>query len=270
MSGPLVSAILTLANPRRHTLARKVVNQFVSQHYTPYELVIVNGTDTKVLNNESMNTPEMLEAGCQVVEIHVPSGLNSAAMKNHGLYVARGEWVICLDDDDYFHADRLMYQMAHRRQGPCMLRYQLRVDISAALLPTEEPGEGMAVRPLLHLLSKEQGIPCTMLFPKLSPELRPWQFNEELNVNEYDELLARMQQAGLETVVCNNMHNAFVQGLHWPLLSVAMYHGGNELTQEQFFTLGESAERGKVPVGLNAADMDHLKVVLESYNFRVQ
>lgn len=268
MSGPLVSAILTIANPRRHTLARKVVNQFVYQQYTPYELVIVNGTDTKILTNESMNTDDMREAGCQVIEVHVPSGLNSAAMKNHGLRVASGEWVICLDDDDYFHKDRLMYQMAHRRNGPCMLRYQLRVDVSAALMP-EAPDSG-EIRPLLHLLRKDQGIPCTMLFPKLSSELRPWQFNEDLNINEYDELLARMKQAGLETVVCNNMHNAFVQGLHWPLLSVAMYHGGNELTQEQFFTLGESAERGKVPVGLNAVDMEHLKVVLQSYNFTVR
>lgn len=268
MSGPLVSAILTIANPRRQTLARKVVNQFVAQHYTPYELVIVNGTDAKILTNDSMNTDSMLEAGCQVIEVHVPSGLNSATMKNHGLHVARGEWIICLDDDDYFHESRLMYQMAHRQNGPCMLRYQLRVDISAALTP-EAPDSG-TICPLLHLLRKDQGIPCTMLFPKLSPELKPWQFNEDLNINEYDELLARMQQAGLETVVCNNMHNAFVQGLHWPLLSIAVYHGGNELTREQFFTLGESAEHGKVPVGLNATDVDHLKVVLESYNFKVR
>jgi glycosyltransferase involved in cell wall biosynthesis len=269
VTAPLVSAVLVFADARRAALVRKVVNQFIYQHYTPYELVIVNGTDTRVLNNDLMDTDAMRSAGCRVLEVHVPAGLNAATMKNHGLRIASGEWVICLDDDDYFHRDRLLYQMAHRRDGQaCLLRYQLRVDLSEVLSNTDDTRLA-PFQPLLHLLQLDDGIPCTAVFPRLRPDGNVWQFDERLNTGEYEELLTSMQAHGVGRVVCDNMHNPFVQGLHWPLLSIAIYHGGNELTREQFFPPGHAANRG-VPVGLNMLDMDHLKVVLQFYNFSVQ
>ena len=238
VAAPLVSAILTFSDARRLSLVRKVVNQFIRQHYTPYELVVVNGTDSRVLTNDSMENDSMQAAGCGLTEVYAASGLNSAAMKNHGLKVASGEWVICIDDDDYVHPGRLLYQMAHRRDGKaCLLRHQLRVDVSAAL---------------------------TFMDGTV------WQFNTEINTGEYEALLAEMRQCDIGFVICDNQHNVFITGMHWPLLSVAMYHGGNELTREQFFPDGNTVNMGQIPNGLNAQDMDCLKNILRAYNFSVQ
>lgn len=273
MSPPLVSCILLFADPFRINLARKAVNNFIHQHYVPYELIIVNGTSTQVLTNSDMDAEAVRNAGCHVREISVSAGYNAAVMKNIGLAHAQGEWVLCVDDDDYCHPTRVMYQMAHRKEiEPCLLQYQLRVDIAQALQGSRAEVGNMPIRPLLHLLKMDSGIPSTMLFPRVDLVTGlAWKFDETLTTGEYAELLARMQQEGRPGVVCNNMHNILHAKLDWPLLSVAVYHGLNTLTYEQFFArMDPLSDRNAVPVGLNQSDMEQLKVVLQSYNFRVQ
>jgi teichuronic acid biosynthesis glycosyltransferase TuaG len=267
-----VSAILPVAQVGRIKLARNAVNTFLRQYYTPCELIIVNGTSEPVITNDFMETDEVRSAGHFVTEIHVPEGLNAATMRNHGLEAATGDWIICIDDDDHFHPLRLMYQMAQVSESSrcvCMLRYQLRIDVSMALLPSVTVADGpeppMQVQPLLHLLKQSEGIPCTMLFPRVMG----WRFNEELNTGEFEELLSRMKQADSAFCVCDNRHTPFLQTIQLPLLSIAVYHGGNELSYEQFFQTTTLSSEGKAPEGLNVADMDYLKGVLAGYNFKV-
>ena len=273
MKPPLVSGILPFSNPRRLSLVRKAVNNFIRQHYTPYELIIVNGTDTDVLTNTEMDSELFEQAGCHVLEIRAPEGLNAAAMRNRGIKAAHGEWIFPIDDDDWCHPERLMYQMAHRDENrPCLLKYQLRVDVSASLLNEVEGGPHDAIKPMLHLLRSEAGIPSTILFPRIEPVPgNPWLYNESLNVGEHDELLGRMRRAILDPVVCDNMHSTFVDGMQWPILSIAMYHGGNELTHSQFFPqVPPSNDRSVAPHGLTISDMGQLRTVLRSYNFKVR
>lgn len=276
MQPPLVSGILPFYDPRRLSLARKAVNNFVRQHYTPYELVVVNGTDTPVLTNQEMESEEFRSAGCSVLEVRAPAGLNAAAMRNRGIEAAHGGWIFPIDDDDWCHPQRLIFQMAHRLEGqPCMLRYQLRVDVSQSLQQMGDPAQMEACKPLLHLLDMEEGIPSTLLFPRSIGQGEKsnslWLYDESLNVGEHAELLARMQRHKAERVVCDNMHNTFVRGMQWPILSIAIYHGNNELSHDQFFErLPRPLDRSVVPVGLTSNDMEQLRVVLQSYNFRIK
>jgi len=269
---PLVSAILPFSDPRRLNLVRKAVNNFIRQHYTPYELIVVNGTDIPVLTSEEMDTESFRKSGCQVLELRAPQGLNAAAMRNKGIKIAHGDWIFPIDDDDWCHPQRLTYQMSHRVDNhPCLLKYQLRVDISATLRQAAEDHPDGAFKPLLHLLCLDGGIPSTILFPRLSDsDVGLWLYDEDMNIGEHDELLARMGQEGLEPVVCDNMHNQFVTGMQWPIMSIAMFHVCNELTREQFFQkLPKPVDRSVVPVGLRAADINQLRVVLQSYNFKI-
>jgi len=266
---PLVSAILPFSNTVRLNLVRKAVNHFIRQNYTPYELVVVNGTDTDVLTNESMNTEGMRGQGCNLMEIRVPSGLNASSMRNHGIRASHGDWIIPLDDDDWCHPERVIFQMAHRRgSNPVLLRHQLRVDVSPAMSADMEEAK---FKPLLYLLDKPaSGVPSTILFPReasLSGDL--WLYDESLNTGEHEELLARFKQQGADPVVANNAHNTFVAGMQWPLMSVAVYHGLNELTFDQFFAgMPKPIDRSVVPPGLVGSDIAQLRAVMEAYNFR--
>ena len=272
MKAPLVSGILTFANPQRLNLARKAVNNFIRQHYTPYELIVVNGTDLDVLTNEEMNADYFQEAGCSVREIKVEAGKNAAVMKNLGIEVAKGEWIIPIDDDDWFHPQRLIFQMAHRQVGrACLLKYQLRVDVSLSLLASESNEEETLTKPLLQLLKTEMGVASTIMFPRLKPDGTIWIYDGHLTTGEHAELIARMSGKGLTPVVVDNSHTPFVQGMQWPLLSIAIYHAGNELTHEQFFhNLPLPVDRSAIPLGLTNGDITQLGAVLQSYNFKIQ
>ena len=71
-------------------------------------------------------------------------------------------------------------------------------------------------------------------------------------------------------VVCNNAHNTFVAGMQWPILSIAVFHGMNEMSFDQFFAgMPRPVDRSVVPPGLVTSDISQLRAVLESYNFRI-
>lgn len=264
MSAPLVSAVLTCVSSNRLNLARKAVNNFIKQLYTPFELLVVNGTGQPILTNDKLTTQADRLAGTYIREIPVGPGLNAAAMRNVGLNAATGDWVICLDDDDYCHPHRILYQMAHRQEGrPCLLQYQLRVDLSKAL---KAASNAEPLQPDLHLLKKTNGISCTALFPRLNAAGDPWLFNESLNIGEYDDLIAYMISKGCMPVVCNNSNTATLSNVGFPLLSVAMYHGLNELQPHQFF---ESSDVDKNIDGLTLHDIEFLKLILSLYDFNI-
>ncbi len=274
MKPPLVSAILPFTNPRRLNLARKAVNQFIRQNYTPYELIVVNNTEEDVLTNSNMTTEGMREQGCNLVEIRAPEGLNASAMRNHGILSAHGDWIMPIDDDDWFHPSRLMYQMAHRSGNkPVVLRHQLRVDVSP--LRDIDRDLGGSFKPLLHLVdSPAHGIASTVLFPRQvggTSNGISYLYDESISVGEHDELIARIAEEEGGHVVADNSHNTFVTGMHWPILSIAVYHGMNELTFDKFFDgMPRPVDRNMVPPGLVNADMDQLRIVLSAYNFQVK
>lgn len=274
MKPPLVTAILTFSDASRTNLVRKAVNNFIRQNYTPYELVVVNSTDVDVLTNSKMATDDMHQQGCNLVEIKAPKDLNAASMRNIGIKSAHGEWIIPIDDDDWFHPTRLMFQMAHRRGSmPVVLRHQLRVDVSP--LREIDRQAGGSFKPFLHLVDKPgNGIASTMLFPRQvggASNGISWFYDESLNIGEHEELIARVAEEEGGCIVADNSHNTFVTGMHWPILSIAVYHGMNELTFDRFFDgMPRPVDRNIVPPGLVAEDVDQLKRVLAGYNFKVK
>jgi len=140
---PLVSAILPLSDSRRAACARQAVAAFQSQTYPACELVLVNGTKTPLLG----------EAVAGVRELLVQPG-TAGGLRNLGVQEARGEWLAQWDDDDWSHPDRLLVQMAARREGrACLLDYQARVAVqgedvlAAAAVKAPEGARGTLLWP---------------------------------------------------------------------------------------------------------------------------
>lgn len=267
MADMKISGVLTVSHVSRLKLARRAANQFLSQYYLPIELVIVNTTGSPVLTNDGLNQMQAESSGISVVELMPDALPNAAAMRNAGITRTTGGWLVFLDDDDYFHPARLLYQMAYRNHVGSMLRCQLRVDLTEAL--HRAPGDTSPVVPRLYLHQNASGVFSTAVFHRAlvcsKCKGEKW-FDEQYNVGEWEVL---RQQLGQELpIVCDNSRRSAFTLLPSPLLSVAMYHGTNELNSSDFFA--DSAEVTRDTSSLAPIEFTHLRDILRSYNFVVE
>lgn len=95
----LISAVLCTCTGREY-LARRAIQQFNNQTWKEKELIIVNQGEQFITIEEE-----------NITEVMVPSYLNNGAMRNIGDALARGGYIVRLDDDDLFHRNRFKMQM---------------------------------------------------------------------------------------------------------------------------------------------------------------
>jgi glycosyltransferase involved in cell wall biosynthesis len=107
-----VSVIIPTHNRRR--LLELTLKSVLWQRNVDFETIVVDDGSTD-------DTPRLLRSlgdRIRVIRHEQPRGVSAA--RNHGIAVARGEWVAFLDDDDLWAPDKLNLQLeALRRNGRC-------------------------------------------------------------------------------------------------------------------------------------------------------
>ena len=89
-------------------------------------------------------------------------------------------------------------------------------------------------------------------------------YNETLNYNEHEDLLDRFKQHNNYPTVCDNRNTILVDGMNWPMLSVAFYCGFNHPDKSNFFSHAIGLEGKLAP-----ADYSLLSRIFTIYSFRV-
>jgi glycosyltransferase involved in cell wall biosynthesis len=102
---PRVSVFIPVHN-REHYVA-VAVNSILAQTFTDFELIVVDDGSTD-------RTPEVLSrySDPRLRIARNPSNLGIPATRNHGLELARGEYIALLDSDDHAYPERLARQVA--------------------------------------------------------------------------------------------------------------------------------------------------------------
>lgn len=106
----------------RERFARVAVRSFQAQTYQPRELVILNQSlglpqTYRILADEFFQHPHIGEYKAKdytIREIMAPTAKTLGDARNQTLEMARGEWMLPWDDDDFSHPDRITQQMARR------------------------------------------------------------------------------------------------------------------------------------------------------------
>jgi glycosyltransferase involved in cell wall biosynthesis len=104
---PLVSIIINCYN-QAHYLERSV-NSVLAQTFTDLECVIVDDGST---DNTREVAEKLMELDSRVRYCYKENGGLPAA-RNFGVQQAKGEWIQCLDADDWIHEDKTRFQLEH-------------------------------------------------------------------------------------------------------------------------------------------------------------
>jgi len=103
--GPLVSIIIPTHD--RRELLRRSLASVQAQLYRPLEVVVVNDAGQRV---DDLLPPSGEDLRFRLV--HNATNLYLARSRNEGLACARGEWVLCLDDDDLLYPHHVGHLLA--------------------------------------------------------------------------------------------------------------------------------------------------------------
>ncbi len=124
MPGPgepgLVSVIVPAYN--RAEVIRETLDSVCAQDYAPIELLVVddgsNDSTAQVVSEFVRDSSRRrAENGCSVSCLH-QENQGACAARNHGLRVARGEFIQFLDSDDVLHPEKLRRNVEALRQRP--------------------------------------------------------------------------------------------------------------------------------------------------------
>ncbi len=145
---PLVTAVMITGKNDRTPFVDAAIRAFEAQTYPTKQLVIVSDNDAQVdaLRVRQFKSPT------KVVGIGGPRSLGE--LRNEGLYHADGDYVCQWDDDDYYHPERISYQMRYCGAGlACVLLHQVRYSFAndcAFVYRQSRPGQGIHGTVLHH------------------------------------------------------------------------------------------------------------------------
>src|SRR5450759_3040418 len=105
MNCPIKISVVIPAKNRAHTLPR-CLDSILGQTYPAAEIIVVDDASID-------NTREVVESyrDLGVIYARLPKGMGAQAARNHGVRVARHEWVAFQDSDDLWLPHKLVLQV---------------------------------------------------------------------------------------------------------------------------------------------------------------
>lgn len=246
---PLVTAVMAISDPRRLKLAVRAINQFGNQSYDNKQLLVINSSGKRITNR---NHPIVQE-----IEVDPAQYPTVGALRNLGIQQSEAEWILPWDDDNHSHPHRIALQMAHRREGSCVvLSHEIRLDVQMASPETH----------CVCVCEEPEGIPGTILFPRSvvwAGSATPPLYDDLLSGPGED--VALLRQFGERKIV---LHNGY--GFPGPMLHLAFYQGLNLKSRGEFFGRFAGAEFYQHrDLAVSGDRLDYLVHVMRQYGYDI-
>ena len=205
---PLVSIIIPVYNGAKYISA--AIESVVSQTYKHYEIIVIDDGSTD-------DTRQQLHPYHEQIRYVYQENKGSAAARNLGIKLAKGELIAFLDADDFWSmAEKLEKQVAQFRDRPSLgginTGWQI-VDRAGQTIKTVQPWHKAPKLDLETWLKKKCVRTSAMIFRRQWLE-KVGGFDEELRQSHDVDLILRLSLAGCETewlkeeTVCYRQHES--------------------------------------------------------------
>ncbi len=173
--GPLVSVIIP-THDRRELLARAIAS-VEAQTYRPLELIVVN--DAGPVIDDLLPRPS---AGLSWRLHHNTENLYHSRSRNAGLSLARGEWLLFLDDDDLLYPHHIAHLLAVAQ------RERVELVAGVSLLHRQGERETLSAWPARRFtqaeLARQNVVPIQAVLLQRALQRRVGEFSSELSAFE--------------------------------------------------------------------------------------
>jgi glycosyltransferase involved in cell wall biosynthesis len=157
-----VSVIIPIYNGERYILG--AIDSILSQTYQDYEIVAID--DGSIDNSFDILQP-YLQSNRTKIRYQRQENQGVAAARNQGLKLARGSYIVFLDQDDYFFPDKLEMQVNYLDVNPTIGMVHSgwqRVDANGNFLGVVEPWRNSPVLDLQNWLLWKPVLLGAMMF----------------------------------------------------------------------------------------------------------
>jgi glycosyltransferase involved in cell wall biosynthesis/SAM-dependent methyltransferase len=203
---PLISVIIPVYNGSKYI--QQAIDSVLNQTYTNYEIIVIDDGSTD-------GTREKLQPYRSKIRYLYQENQGSAAARNLGIELAKGELIAFLDSDDYWYTpEKLEKQVAYFNENPslgCINTGWRIVDGAGQHIKTVQPWHKAPKLDLETWLRKKCVRTSAMVFRKEWLE-KVGGFDEELRQSHDVDLMLRLSLMGCETVwlkeetVCYRQH----------------------------------------------------------------
>lgn len=191
-----VSIVMPAYNAEEHI--EEAINSVISQTYENWELLVIDDCS-------SDRTAEVAKAFEKIdSRIHVfrnSKNIGVAQTRNHGIDVAKGEWVALLDSDDFWHKEKLERQLKAANESNADIIYcsYTLVDKNGEHLKDYIVPEKASYKYIL----KENVLSCSTVLIRHSA-LEKHRFNEAYYHEDY-ALWLELLRAGYKAQACREV-----------------------------------------------------------------
>ncbi len=115
-NAPLVSVVLTTHN--RPAEFQRALRSVLAQSYVAWELFVIDDCSTP-----SITLPNEIDTSNKILVIRNSNNRHLAYSRNLGVSHSSGKYIAFLDDDDYWHPEKLAIQIAFMQTHLCSASY---------------------------------------------------------------------------------------------------------------------------------------------------
>jgi glycosyltransferase involved in cell wall biosynthesis len=180
-AGPLISVIIPVFNGADHIA--EAIDSVVAQSYSALEIIVIDDGSTD-------KTADIVKGYGPRVRYEYQRNQGSSVARNHGVSLARGEFLAFLDADDLWSADKLALQLAAFRSDPAL-------DLVYGHVKEFEHGGRDALADTPSLPGHHPGA----VLVKRRAYDRIGGFSEEFQQAEVVDWMARAMERGISSVV---------------------------------------------------------------------
>ena len=191
LSAPMVSVVLPVYNGNKHGWLDRSISSILNQSYTDLELILIDDGST----DDSWEVLKKYASKDKRVRLYKnKENMGISKTRNRGNDLARGKYIIPMDQDDDNDLDRIKVQVSYMEQNPW-----LTVSIMGATMPRSDPLTAVHEEDLIKMslfINNFVGHPNTMTRHSFLKK-HHIRYNPDIKcANDYDLFLQILRHGG--------------------------------------------------------------------------